>query len=149
MPSNRVLKPIGSSAQAEVIFLGGYNGTGAVVTNNTPVCWDAVASDGKTFVLATTTGFRNYRLFAGILTETCNTADYTGAIQCYGPVNASTWSATTALIPGCSLILSGGKTYLDYGTEGQLAGQMADCAVALETNSSGGTATKKIFVRAM
>lgn len=149
MPSNQVLKGIGSTAPAEKVFLGGFNGTGARVGAGTPVCWDAVASDGKTFKLATSTGFVNYRLLAGIVTSTVGTADYTGSIQAYGPCNASTWSATDAFIPGASLILVGGKTYLNYGTEGQQAGMVNSAFVALETNDSGGTATKKVFVRAM
>lgn len=152
MPSSMPLKGIGTSAPAEAVFLGGYNKTGAQVSAGTPVCWDAVASDGKSFVLATTTGFINYGLFAGIATGTVGTADYTGGIQAYGVCTARTFSATTAHIPGCGLILVGGKDYAVYGTEDQVGAgilAMQRPLTALETNSSGGTASAKVFVKAM
>lgn len=150
MPSNMVLKGIGSNAPAEAVFLGGYNATGARVSAGTPVCWSAVASDGKSFVLATTTGFINYGLFSGIATNTVGTADYTGGIQAYGVCTARTFSSTTAHIPGCGLVLVGGKDYLAYGTEGQVGiNVLQHVLTALETNSSGGTASAKVFVRAM
>ena len=152
MPSSMVLKGIGSSAPAEAVFLGGYNATGKQISNGTPVCWSAIASDGKSAVLATSTTFLNYGLFAGIVTSTVGTADYTGAIQAYGVATARTWSNTTNHIPGCGLILVGGKDYLVYGTEGQVGvngGAVRLMVTALETNSSGGTASAKVFVKAM
>ncbi len=134
---------ISSEDGAEKCYLTGYNGTGAAVAAGSPVNWDEVASDGRTFKTPATT---NFKLVAGIAEDAVGTAEYTSKILAYGPVTARTYGVANNFIPGVSLILVDGKDYLAYGTDGQLAGQLP-VFVALETNATASTSTRKIFVR--
>ena len=134
---------IGSDDGPEKCYLTGYNGSGAEVAAGTPVNWDTVASDGRTFKTPATA---NFKLVAGIAEEAVGTAEYTSKILAYGPVTARTYGVASNFIPGASLIQVNAKTYLAYCTDGQLAGQLP-VFVALETNATAATSTKKIFAR--
>ena len=149
MPSSLVLKGIGSSAPAEKVFLAGYNASGAARGPGTVVCWDAVASDGFTFVLPTATGFINYGLLAGVLTDTCSSADYTGAIQAHGPCTALTWGVASTFIPGAGLIMVADKAYFAYGTDLQRQVQYEPHVNALQTNATAATLSAKVYLKAM
>jgi len=145
MASWKQLIGIGSDDSPEKCYLTGYNGTGSAVATGTPVSWDATAADGRTFVVPETT---NFKLVAGVVEEAVGTAEYTSKIVAYGPVTARTYGVATNFVPGVSLILATGKTYLVYATDGQLAGQLP-VFVALATNATATQSTSKIFVRAI
>ena len=139
----------GTGTDSEYVLMAGYNATGAAIVSGQPVCWDVVASDGRTLKTPTATGFVNYRTFAGIVTEAVVSAGYTHRIQVYGVCTARTYGVASTFIPGCSLILIADQTYVAYGTEGQLAGQVHSALVALQTNATTSTVSTKVFVRAM
>jgi len=141
----KTLVGIGSTEEEEKIYLTGYNGSGAEVAAGTPVNWDTVASDGRTFKTPATA---NFKLIAGIAEEAVGTAEYTSKILAYGPVSARTYGVASNFIPGASLIQVNAKTYLAYGTDGQLAGQLP-VFVALQTNATTDTVSTKVFVRAI
>lgn len=141
----KLLHGIGSDDGPEKCYLTGYNGTGAAVAAGTPVCWDSSAADVRTFVAPATA---NFKLVAGVAEEAVGTAEYTSKIVAYGPVNTLTYGVGTNFVPGVSLILVNGKTYLAYGTEGDLAGQLP-VFVALATNATATPSLTKVFVRAI
>lgn len=141
----KLLHGIGSDDGPEKCYLTGYNGTGAAVAAGTPVCWDSSAADVRTFVAPATASFK---LVAGVAEEAVGTAEYTSKIVAYGPVNTLTYGVGTNFVPGVSLILVNGKTYLAYGTEGDLAGQLP-VFVALATNATATPSLTKVFVRAI
>ena len=145
MASWKQLIGIGSDDSPEKCYLTGYNGTGAAVSAGTPVCWDSSTADGRTFVAPATASFK---LVAGVAEEAVGTAEYTSKIVAYGPVNAVTYGVATNFIPGVSLILVNAKTYLSYGTDAQLAGQLP-VFVALATNATATPSLTKVFVRAI
>lgn len=148
MPSNQVLKGIGSSAPAEKVFLGCYNGTGAQLDMGSAVVWDVVASDGKTVALPATAYLH---LPAGILTETVGTAEYSGNLQAYGPVDALAWGVASVNTPGALLMITDGDPYVSFGTVAGSADPAVNKAsfIALETNASVATTTQKIFVKTL
>lgn len=141
----KLLHGIGSDDGPEKCYLTGYNGTGAAVAAGTPVCWDSSAADVRTFVAPATASFK---LVAGVAEEAVGTAEYTSKIVAYGPVNTLTYGVATNFVPGVSLILVNGKTYLAYGTEGDLKGQLP-VFVALATNATATPSLTKVFVRAI
>lgn len=141
----KLLHGVGSDDGPEKCYLTGYNGTGAAVAAGTPVCWDSSAADVRTFVAPATASFK---LVAGVAEEAVGTAEYTSKIVAYGPVNTLTYGVGTNFVPGVSLILVNGKTYLAYGTEGDLAGQLP-VFVALATNATATPSLTKVFVRAI
>lgn len=141
----KLLHGIGSDDGPEKCYLTGYNGTGAAVAAGTPVCWDSSTADVRTFVAPATASFK---LVAGVAEEAVGTAEYTSKIVAYGPVNTLTYGVATNFVPGVSLILVNGKTYLAYGTEGDLAGQLP-VFVALATNATATPSLTKVFVRAI
>lgn len=151
------VKGMGSSAEAEKGFLFGFNGESSAINAGSPVCWDAVAADGKTFKLPTNTGFTNFPLFAGIAEDTVSTVyphSYTKKIVVYGPVTARTWGVATTFIPGANVGLVAGKDYLAYLTAGQINGveaqnQLGYRAVALETNATAATSTSSVWIAAL
>lgn len=141
----KLLHGIGSDDGPEKCYLTGYNGTGAAVAAGTPVCWDSSAADVRTFKAPATASFK---LVAGVAEEAVGTAEYTSKIVAYGPVNTLTYGVGTNFVPGVSLILVNGKTYLSYGTDGDLAGQLP-VFVALATNATATPSLTKVFVRAI
>lgn len=141
----KLLHGIGSDDGPEKCYLTGYNGTGAAVAAGTPVCWDSSAADVRTFKAPATASFK---LVAGVAEEAVGTAEYTSKIVAYGPVNTLTYGVGTNFVPGVSLILVNGKTYLAYGTDGDLAGQLP-VFVALATNATATPSLTKVFVRAI
>ena len=141
----KLLHGIGSDDGPEKCYLTGYNGTGAAVAAGTPVCWDSSAADVRTFVAPATASFK---LVAGVAEEAVGTAEYTSKIVAYGPVNTLTYGVATNFVPGVSLILVNGKTYLAYGTDAELAGQLP-VFVALATNATATPSLTKVFVRAI
>lgn len=141
----KLLHGIGSDDGPEKCYLTGYNGTGAAVAAGTPVCWDSSAADVRTFVAPATASFK---LVAGVAEEAVGTAEYTSKIVAYGPVNTLTYGVGTNFVPGVSLILVNGKTYLAYGTDAELAGQLP-VFVALATNATATPSLTKVFVRAI
>lgn len=141
----KLLHGIGSDDGPEKCYLTGYNGTGAAVAAGTPVCWDSSAADVRTFVAPAKASFK---LVAGVAEEAVGTAEYTSKIVAYGPVNTLTYGVGTNFVPGVSLILVNGKTYLAYGTDGDLAGQLP-VFVALATNATATPSLTKVFVRAI
>lgn len=141
----KLLHGIGSDDGPEKCYLTGYNGTGAAVAAGTPVCWDSSAADVRTFKAPATASFK---LVAGVAEEAVGTAEYTSKIVAYGPVNTLTYGVNTKFVPGVSLILVNGKTYLAYGTDAELAGQLP-VFVALATNATATPSLTKVFVRAI
>lgn len=141
----KLLHGIGSDDGPEKCYLTGYNGTGAAVAAGTPVCWDSSAADVRTFKAPATASFK---LVAGVAEEAVGTAEYTSKIVAYGPVNTLTYGVNAKFVPGVSLILVNGKTYLAYGTDAELAGQLP-VFVALATNATATPSLTKVFVRAI
>ena len=92
----------GSSEQAEVGYLSGYNGNGDEVVAGTPVCWDVPSADMKTFKIPAAA---NFGCVAGILDETVGTAGYTDRIIAYGKVTARTYGVATTFVPGANLAM--------------------------------------------
>ena len=141
----KLLHGIGSDDGPEKCYLTGYNGTGKAVSAGTPVCWDSSTADVRTFVAPATASFK---LVAGVAEEAVGTAEYTSKIVAYGPVKTLTYGVGTNFVPGVSLILVNGKTYLAYGTDAELAGQLP-VFVALATNATATPSLTKVFVRAI
>lgn len=145
----------GSSAQAEIAYLTGYNGSGAAYKRYAPVCWDATASDCKTFTTPVTA---NFKLFAGITADTVASGDYTAQIIAYGPATVRSINTSTSdnvCSAGASLILVTTKDYFDYGTNGQIGGAqgvswgVVTLAAIDSTATAGNVSSVKAFVRAL
>ena len=74
--------------EGETCFLAGFNGIGSEQQVGTPVCIDAVASDGITFALPEAGAlFQNFSMLMGILNEAVGTTEYTHQIVAYGVVH--------------------------------------------------------------
>lgn len=141
------IRGIGSAAEAEKVYLCGYNGDGGAVAANFPVFWSSAAGDGKTFI---SSAEAHVRLFAGITEEAVASGDYTARIVAYGVVDCGTWGIANTFIPGAGLYMTVGKDYLEYGTAGQLGvTPWGVSVVALETNATAALATTSVFVRAL
>lgn len=143
-----------ATQQGETAFLAGFNGVGDERPVGSPVCWDAVASDGVTFALPEAGAlFQNFSMLAGILNETVGTAEYTHQIVAYGRVSARAWGVASTYLPGALLILTDGDDYVSYGSAGQINGVITInqpiAITALETNASAATTSSLVFVKAL
>jgi hypothetical protein len=141
-----MLKGIGTSAPAETIYVGGYNGVEAQVVWGTPLCWSVAASDGVTLVLPATSGItKNVRIPAGIAIDTIASGEYTRTVVSYGPCSARTYGVASNFVPGATLVMVDGATYLAYGTDDEVAAQMVKYT-ALETNATTDTTRTRVMV---
>lgn len=142
-----------STPEGETCFLSGYNGTGRQQPYGAPVCWHIPSSDGITFNTPASAGFQNFSVFAGILKDTCGTAEYTHTIVAYGKVNARTYGIASTFIPGAGLVLVDGRDYVAYGSAGMFAGssavQQPISVTAFATNATADTSMKVVFVKAL
>jgi len=139
------IRGIGSTEEAEKCYLSGYNGTGAVVAQGSPVCWDVGTNDGKTFEDPVTA---NFDLAVGIAETTVGTAAYTDRIVAYGPVEARTYGVATTFVPGANLSLVTGKTYLAYNSQTTVLSQRR-IFTAMQTNATVDTNLTTIHVHAL
>ena len=142
-----------TSQEGETCFLSGYNGTGIQQPYGAPVCFDVVTANGITFNTPASAAFQNFSMFAGILKDTCGTAEYTHTIVAYGRVNARTYGIATTFIPGAGLVLVDGRDYVAYGSAGMFAGstavQQPISVTALATHSTASTLVQAVFVKAL
>ncbi len=147
-----IIRGITSTEEAEIGYLSVYNGQGSELSQGSPVCWDGVASDGRTVKTPATSGFTNFNLLAGIAIDTLATAAYNHNVVAYGPCMARTYGIATTLIPGAMLWLVDAKDYLAYGTEGIPcfggSGQ-PNAFTALDTHTTVSAERTKVFVRAL
>lgn len=107
------VRGLGSSEQAEVVFLSGYNNSGAQMRRYAPVFWDVAAADCKSFCTCNTgagTAGGNHMLFAGVLQDTVGTKGYTPSILAYGPTYIRGYG-DTGWIPNVPLYVPSAADY--------------------------------------
>ena len=114
----------------------------ASLTNGQVACWDYTTdADGVGVTKAATTqdGFA----IAGIVAETIAHNAY-GLVQVYGYHSAGRVDGTTGLAAGTSLGTEGASFAL-----GITQANHFPCAFSMETYSTGASAAKKVFVKAL
>lgn len=136
---------ISSGEEAEKCFMAGFNGNGDEIAWGTPVSWDELAADGRTFK---TPAAANQNLLAGICEDTVATAAYTEKLIAYGPVEARTYGVATTFVPGANLFAVVSKTYLHYESASLIQVQPR-IFTAFDTNATVDTSRTTIFVRAL
>ena len=140
------MRGVGSTTdQAEIVYVMGYNGTGAECAQGDVVTLDEGNTYGRTFVQPET---ENFNLAYGVLADTVGTAQYTARIVAYGVVQTQCYGVATNFVPGANLIMVNDKSYLAYNSAQLDIGQPR-CFTALETNSTVNQRLRYVFVRAL
>lgn len=131
--------------QGEKCYLSGFNANGDEIAQGTPVCWDEVTGDGRSFK---TGAAANQNLIAGIAEDAVATAGYTDRIVAYGAVEARVYGVATTLVPGANLFVVVSKDYLHYESASLIQVQPR-VFTAIDTNATVTTNLTTVFVRAL